>query len=87
MDRDDSKISIMQKIIGVDLDEVLSETIDGVLKFHKYQINGIEAHKEDISDYYIFNIEKYKLTKEDAIKYFRVFLDEAQNSEDIFPVQ
>jgi len=66
----------MEKIIGIDLDEVLSETVDGVLKFHNYQINGIPAHKEDISDYYIFNIEKYNLNKEDAIKYFRVFLDE-----------
>ena len=77
----------MEKIIGIDLDEVLSETVDGVLKFHNYQINGIPAHKEDISDYYIFNIEKYNLNKEDAIKYFRVFLDEWQRSEDIFPVK
>lgn len=80
------KKQIMEKIIGIDLDEVLSETVDGVLKFHNYQINGIPAHKEDISDYYIFNIQKYNLNKEDAITYFRVFLDEAQKSEDIFPV-
>lgn len=77
----------MEKIIGIDLDEVLSETIDGTLKFHDYQINGISAHKEDISDYYIFNIDKYSITKEDAIRYFRAFLDEWQKSEDIFPVK
>jgi len=78
---------MMEKIIWVDLDEVLSETIDGVLKFHNYQINGIPAHKEDISDYYIFNIEKFGLSKEDAIKYFRTFLDEGQNNEEILPVK
>ncbi len=69
------------------MDEVLSETIDGVLKFHNYQINELPAHKEDISDYYIFNIQKYNISKEDSITYFRAFLDEWQRSEDIFPVK
>jgi len=78
---------MMEKIIGVDLDEVLSETIDGVLKFHNYQINDIPAHREDISHYYLWDVEKYGLTQEEGVKYFRSFLDEAQKSEEILPVQ
>ncbi len=77
----------MEKIIGVDLDEVLSETIDGVLKFHNYKINGISAHREDITDYYLWDIDKEGLNQEDGVKYFRAFLDEAQKSEEIIPVQ
>lgn len=80
-------VLIMDKIIWVDLDEVLSETMDGVLKFHNYQINGIAAHREDISDYYLWDMNKYGLTKEEGIKYFRAFLDEAQISEEIVPVK
>jgi|GEM_PF-453524 len=77
----------MEKIIGVDLDEVLSETIDGVLRFHDYQIKGIPAHKEDISDYYLWDMEKYGVTQEEGVRYFRSFLDEAQAREDIMPVK
>jgi uncharacterized HAD superfamily protein len=78
---------MMEKIIWVDLDEVLSETIDGVLKFHNYKLNWIPAHKEDISNYYLWDIEKYWLTQEEGVKYFRSFLDEAQKSDEILPVQ
>lgn len=78
---------MMEKIIGVDLDEVLSETIDGVLKFHNYEINGIPAHREDITDYYLWDIDRYNLKQEEGVKYFRTFLDEAQKSEEILPVQ
>ena len=77
----------MQKIIWVDLDEVLAETIEGVLKFHNYQINNISARKEDISDYYLWDIKKYWLTQDEGVKYFRDFLDEAQISEEILPVK
>ena len=76
----------MQKTIGVDLDEVLSETVDGVLKFHNYQINGIPAARSDITAYYLWDIDKFWMTKEDWVKYFRLFLDEAQSSDAILPV-
>ncbi|MEI8008547.1 MAG: hypothetical protein WCI00_03895 [bacterium] len=49
----------MEKIIGIDLDEVLSETIDGVLKFHNHIINGIPASKNDISAYYLRDVDKF----------------------------
>lgn len=76
----------MKKIIWIDLDEVLSETVDGVLKFHNYQINGKLANRKDISSYYLWDIKKFKLTKEEWIKYFKSFLD-SKDRENILPVQ
>lgn len=74
---------MMEKIIGVDLDEVLSETVETMLKSHNNKINGISIYKQDISDYYIFNIKKYKLSQEDAVRYFRNFYDQTQSNDDI----
>jgi 5'(3')-deoxyribonucleotidase len=73
----------MEKIIGIDLDEVLSETVETMLKSHNNMINGMPIYKEDISDYYIFNIQKYKISQEDAVKYFRSFYDQTQSNDDI----
>ncbi|MCF7834583.1 HAD hydrolase-like protein [Candidatus Gracilibacteria bacterium] len=73
----------MEKIIGIDLDEVLSETVETMLKSHNNMINGMSIYKEDISDYYIFNIKKYKISQEDAVKYFRSFYDQTQSNDDI----
>lgn len=39
------------KMIAVDLDEVLSETIDGVLAVNNYEINGTKIQKENIKNY------------------------------------
>ena len=48
----------MQEIRGIDLDEVLFETMDGLLDFHNHQINGIHVTREDITDYHIHKIKK-----------------------------
>lgn len=60
----------MQKIIAVDLDEVLSETIDQVLEVNNYEINGIKITKEDVNNYYLYEIERLNLSIEDAVGLF-----------------
>ena len=60
----------MTHILAVDLDEVLSESLDEVLKFHDYKINGIPVQKSDISNYYIFESSEYEMTVEEGVKYF-----------------
>ncbi|HEY6437006.1 MAG TPA: hypothetical protein VIY47_10470 [Ignavibacteriaceae bacterium] len=45
----------MTKIIGIDLDEVLAETLDKILEDNNYILAGKEVSREDILDYYIFN--------------------------------
>lgn len=46
----------MSMRIGIDIDEVLCETIDYVLAFQNYQIAGIPIKRSDFTDYYIKNI-------------------------------
>jgi uncharacterized HAD superfamily protein len=41
------------KKIGIDLDEVLSESIEYMLEYNNHQIGRISVRKEDIKDYYI----------------------------------
>lgn len=60
----------MQKIIAVDLDEVLSETIDQVLEVNNYEINGMKIVKEDVSSYYLHEIERLNLSIEDSVGLF-----------------
>ena len=43
-------------IIWVDIDEVIAETLDFVLKFHDYQIAWKPLKREQFSSYYIPNI-------------------------------
>lgn len=49
----------MKKIIGVDMDEVLSETLDDALKYNKYMFNGIPIKRKDVLNYYIHQMPKY----------------------------
>lgn len=42
--------------IGIDIDEVLSETVDYVLAFQNYTIAGLPIKKSDFTDYYIKNL-------------------------------
>lgn len=70
----------------VDLDEVLAETVDEVLKYHNYMVKGQPIFRNDISDYYISNIPKYNLIKEDAITFFGNVLTSPAR-ENILPVQ
>lgn len=76
----------MNKILWVDLDEVLAETVNEVLKYNNYMIKGQSITRNDISDYYVSNIPKYNLIKEDAVDFFWSVL-KSPSRENILPVQ
>lgn len=59
------------KIIWVDLDEVLAELVDFVLEYNNYKIWDFSLKKEDIKDYYIHKHPELNLTPEQAIEWFR----------------
>lgn len=61
------------KIIAVDIDEVLSETLKSMLKKHKYMFNNHKVAWEDLVDYNVWNIESLWLTKNQAIRIFARF--------------
>lgn len=60
-------------VIGVDCDEVLSETIDEILK--RWKFKGKNVKKSDITSYYLWDVEKCKMTKEEWIEQFFSFFD------------
>lgn len=62
---------IKSKIIGVDLDEVLAETVDYCLFYNKNKICWKTVNKEDIKKYYIHHMVEYDISKEEAIEWFR----------------
>lgn len=54
-------------LIGIDIDEVLSETVDFALAYHKGEIKGKKLERNQISDYWLPNIPGFEcLTKEEA---------------------
>ena len=63
----------MPLCIGVDCDEVLSETINELLKRSPLKEKWIQ--KSDISSYDIYEVEKVWLTKEEAIQIFYWFFE------------
>ncbi len=62
----------MKKIIWVDLDEVLAETVDYCLVYNDYKIWTKKISKEEIIDYYIHNIDGCNLSLENSINWFRI---------------
>ena len=61
----------MQKVIGVDMDEVLAELVDYALEHHDYKIRWKVIKRENIIDYYIHHLVDYDLSLEDALEWFR----------------
>jgi 5'(3')-deoxyribonucleotidase len=61
------------KIIAVDIDEVLSETLKSMLKKHRYTINHRKIAWEDLTNYNIWDIESLGLSKKQAIRMFATF--------------
>jgi len=58
-------------IIWVDLDEVLAESIDQVLKDNDWKIWDLVIDKKDITNYYVHNIDGTNLNLHSAIDLFR----------------
>lgn len=61
----------MQKIIWVDLDEVLAEFVDYALVHHDYKIYWKKVKRDDIVDYYIHKIVEYDLDAKQSMDWFR----------------
>jgi len=61
----------MTKIIWIDLDEVLAETVDKVLEKNNNIIWDLYFEKEHLTNYYIYNIPWINIDKNKAIDYFR----------------
>jgi uncharacterized HAD superfamily protein len=72
-------------IIGVDLDEVLADTISEFLRFHNYKIWPITVSYYDIKDYYIHRIDDFKLSQDEAVKMFYDFF-ESENRNFVKPI-
>lgn len=60
----------MKKIIGIDIDEVLSETLDEVLKYNNYKFKWLPIKRKDVTDYYVYKIPEYNWSVDDAIVFF-----------------
>lgn len=74
------------KIIAVDIDEVLSETIDAVLEVNNYEINWMKIAKEDVSSFYFHEIERLNIWIEEDVKIFdKLWLSEKRR--DVKPVE
>lgn len=62
-----------EKIVAVDIDEVLSETLKSMLKKYKYTIKNHKIKREDLNNYNIWEIEDLWLSKNEAISMFAQF--------------
>jgi len=58
------------KIIWVDLDEVLSETLDYLLEYNKYMIWPHPIKREEVKDYYIHRMDHIDISIEKSIEWF-----------------
>ena len=71
----------MNKIIWVDLDEVLAETFCHIFEYYDNKLNWKLIEKKLITHAYICNISKYNITYEESIEWYRKPLIEDINLE------
>lgn len=77
---------MLNKIIAVDLDEVLAETARALLKKHNYKIKNTKLTWEDISSYNLWEIKKLNITKRFWFIIYLKFLIWAGLWDKIYPV-
>ena len=63
-------IFMSEKIIAVDIDEVLSETMRSMLKIYNKKYPNHQIEWNDITDYNIWDIEKFHMTQKQSIMFF-----------------
>jgi uncharacterized HAD superfamily protein len=68
---DNGILSKVDRIIWVDLDEVLAELLDYILEYNDNKIWDYVINKSDIKDYYIHKMEWIDLTLEQSIAWFK----------------
>jgi uncharacterized HAD superfamily protein len=59
------------KIIWVDLDEVLSELLDHILEYNNNMIWKKAINRNEVTDYYVHRMDNVDITLEEAIDWFR----------------
>lgn len=64
----------MNKVVAIDLDEVLAETIDQLLKYYNYSFKWKSITKEDVIDYNLWKLDRYGISINDAKRMFFWFL-------------
>lgn len=70
------------KIIWVDLDEVLAELLDFVLEYNDYKIWSYTIDRNKVKEYYIHKMEGLDVTITEAIEWFRKpMYDDIENCE------
>lgn len=69
------------KIIWVDLDEVLSELLDHILEYNNNMIWKQAINRNEVTDYYVHRMDNVDITLEEAIVWFRepMFQDIGKN--------
>ncbi|PID34997.1 MAG: hypothetical protein CR971_00325 [candidate division SR1 bacterium] len=78
--------NMKNKLIAVDMDEVLLETAKGLLNFYNYTFAEKPIQYNDIIRYNFETIPGYETTVEYAVEYFMNFL-ESSEAKNILPVQ
>lgn len=74
-------------LIGIDIDDVLSETVDFALAYHKGEIKGKKLKRNQISDYWLPGIPGFEfLTKEESALFFIEALTSPQALDGLHPV-
>ena len=76
----------MSKIIWVDMDEVISDTMTAFLEFNNYQINWTDLKKEQITSYNLNCVPCLKISFDESIKLFYDMFDFAKTNDIIKPV-
>lgn len=75
----------MKKIVWIDMDEVLAETVQSALEHNWFKIAWRTLYKEEITSYKISDMEKFKDLNQEIVDFFHNFLQH-ENSYNIKPV-